>query len=131
MPPEGAPFWEPWLGLPHEIGADPREGRAACCLVIAQVVLQRAGLPFPPIDPLLEAVRRGDWIELQKTFYSHCTALDAPEINALCLIRNGPQGLGIGTVVASNTLITLHHHKGVITLPANRLRLLKFYKLRE
>lgn len=130
MPTEEPPFWQPWLGLPHEIGADPREGRAGCCLVIAQIVLTRAGLPFPPIDPLLDAVARADWVQLQKTFYSHCTPLDTPEVNALCLLRNGPQGLGIGTVIAPNTLITLHHRKGVITLPANRLPLVKFYKLR-
>lgn len=131
MPPEAGRFWEPWLGLPHEIGADPRDGQAACCLVTCKAVLERAGLAFPPIEPLLVMARQGDWINLQKTFYAHSVPIETPEVNAFCLLRNGVHGLGMGTVVASNILITLHHRRGVITLPASRLGLLRFYKLRQ
>jgi hypothetical protein len=123
--------WSDWLGLPHRIGADPREGKAACCLVIARIVLQDAGLATPPIDQMIEQAQAGDWIPLQRQFYSFCEATTAPELHSITLLRNGAAGLGVGTIVAPNTLLTLHHRRGVIALPVNRLRLLKFYRVKQ
>lgn len=123
--------WTSWLGLPHAIGADPREGRAACCLVIAKIVLEDAGLVVPPIDQMIGEARGENWIALQQQFYNYCEEIIAPEINSITLLRNGTAGLGVGTVVAPNTLLTLHHRRGVIALPINRLRLLKFYRVRQ
>lgn len=131
MPADVTPYWEPWLGLPHEIGADPRDGKAACCLVIAQIVLTNANYSFPPLSKLLRLVKDQDWIGLQQTFYDCCNPVKTAEVHAISLIRNKNRGLGLATVVAPNTLITIHHHKGVITLPVDRLHFLRFYKVKE
>lgn len=124
-------YWNAWIGLPHEIGADPREGRAACCLVIAQIVLQNAGYEVPPLDQMLQSARNRDWENLQSTFSELCAPVPEPRIPSITLVNNGMNGLGVVTVVAPNTLLSINHKRGVITLPLNRLRLLQFYVLKQ
>lgn len=122
--------WASWRGLPHEIGADPREGRAACCLVIAVLALEAGGLKTPPLGDMVEAARNSDWPALEDVFREHCIQIPGPAIPSITLLRN-TNGLGIGTVIAPNTLITLDHKRGVITLPINRLRCLQFYTVKQ
>ncbi len=122
--------WASWRGLPHEIGADPRDGRAACCLVIAVLTLEAHGLKPPPLEPLVEAARSSDWYALEEVFREHCVQIPEPVVPSITLLRNS-WGLGIGTVIAPNTLMTLDHKRGVITLPINRLRCLQFYTIKQ
>lgn len=123
--------WRSWLGLPHEIGADPRDGQAACCLVIARLVLEDASYEVPEIDDMISQARSGQWLPLVNKFYELCEPVPTPEPNSITLLRNGVNGLGIGTVVEPNIMLTLHHKRGVIALPINRLRLLKFYRIKQ
>lgn len=125
------PIWSEWLGLPHAIGADPREGRAACCLVICKVVLDAAGYQTPSIDHWLELAKQGEWIHLQLAFDKHCYPVPEPQLHAMALIRNGSHGLGLGIVVEDSRLLLPHHRKGVITLPTQKLRLLQYRMLRQ
>lgn len=131
MPADATPLdWSSWRGMPHEIGADPRDGRAACCLVIAVLVLESHGVKAPPLAPLVAAARDADWDALEDVFRTHCVPVPEPEVPSITLLRNS-SGLGIGTVIAPNTLLTLDHKRGVITLPINRLRFLQFYTVKQ
>lgn len=125
------PIWTDWLGLPHEIGADPRHGRAACCLVMAKVLLDQAGLQTPEIDDWLKLARNRNWVQLQLAFDQHCEPVIEPAVNTLTLMRNGVHGLGIGTVVSPELLILPHHRHGVITFPLHRLRFMQYRRLRQ
>jgi hypothetical protein len=123
--------WRQWLGLPHEIGADPREGRAACCLVITTLLLTEAGLQPPDPGPWIEMARRGDYASIQLEVERYFEPIENPELLSFALIRNGIHGLGVGIVVEPNTLLLVHHKKGVIALPIDRLRLLQYNRLRQ
>jgi hypothetical protein len=122
--------WASWRGLPHEIGADPREGRAACCLVIAVLTLHAYDVATPPLEPMLDAARNADWTALEEVFREHCNPISEAAVPSITLLRN-VNGLGVGTVIAPNTLITLDHKRGVITLPINRLRCIQFYTVKQ
>lgn len=123
--------WRDWLGLPHEIGADPREGRAACCLVMASIILSEAGLVVPPVDEWVELARAGDYAAIQVAVEKYFDPIGSPEVNSFTLFRNGVEGLGVGIVVETNVLLLVHHKRGVITLPIDRLRLMQFNRLRQ
>ena len=122
--------WRPWLGLPHVIGADPAEGRGACCLLMAQALYRAAGRPFPDPDPLLEHARRGMWGLLQLEFEKRCEPLPAPEPLALVLLRNPREGLGLGIHVGTHLLMP-HHRRGVVAVPVELLKPLSYCRLRE
>lgn len=123
--------WLKWIGLPHEIGADPRQGKAACCLVIARVLHQNAGRYFPPIEEeLLALVTDKAWSKLTKKFAEYTVPLEAPEDWALTLVRNGPHGLGVGTVVPGEYLLLPHHRRGVTAIPMSMLRPMTFHRVR-
>lgn len=125
------PIWKSWLGLPHVIGADPREGQGACCLVICKVLIEAAGNQAPSIEHWLELARQEHWIELQLAFDEHCAPVSTPRLHAMTLIRNGSNGLGLGIVVEGEMLLLPHHSKGVIVLPTQKLRLLQYRTLRQ
>lgn len=131
MPADATPLdWSVWRGLPHEIGADPRDGLAACCLVIAVLVLESHGVKAPPVAPLVAAAKRADWDALEDVFLTHCVPISEPVVPSITLLRNS-FGLGIGSVIAPNTLLTVDHKRGVITLPINRLRFLQYHVIKH
>lgn len=124
-------IWLDWVGLPHEVGADPRAGKGACCLVMARLLLTEAGRYFPPIeDKLLALVRQSAWQSLTKKFAEYTEPLSDPEPWALTLIKNGPHGLGVGTVVPDGYLLLPHHRRGVTAVPMSVLRPLTFHRVR-
>jgi hypothetical protein len=123
--------WRPWLGLPHEIGADPRDGKAACCLVMATVLLAEAGLHPPDPAPWISFARRGDFTSIQLEVEKYFEPVPFPELLSFTLLRNGIHGLGVGIVVEPNTLLLVHHRKGVIAMPINQLRLLQYNRLKQ
>lgn len=124
-------IWADWIGLPHELGADPRQGKGACCLLICQILLTRAGYVFPDCSPLLEQAKNRNWAALQLTFDKYTYPIQSAEINGLTLIRNGLHGLGLGIVVEENRLLFPHHKRGVIAAPIDQLRTLQYRKLRQ
>jgi hypothetical protein len=116
--------WQPWLGLPHIIGADPAEGRGACCLRMAAALYRAAGRPFPDPDPFLELARRGQWGVLQIRFEKLSEPVE-PGPLALTLLRNPREGLGIGIHVGTHLLMP-HHRRGVVAVPVELLKPLAY-----
>lgn len=110
-------IYHPWLGLPHRIGADPRDGEAACCLVMAKILLDDAGYTVPPIDHWISLAKNGDWDPLRDAFYRHTEELPQAEPYALTLLDDPEDGLGVGTVIPGRLLLVPLHHRGVTTLP--------------
>jgi hypothetical protein len=53
-------FWRKWSGLPWGLGADPRDGRAACCFRTAQATREELGLPWPEAGALIRFDRGDD-----------------------------------------------------------------------
>lgn len=124
-------LWNRWIGLPHELGADPRQGKAACCLVIARILLKEAGQQTPSIDGMLQMAREGDWAGLQRLYDSLTEPLADPEELSLSLVKNGQENLGIGVVVDRDYLLLPHHRKGVIAFPIKLLKPLEYRKLKK
>ena len=122
--------WHTWIGLPHELGAEPRLGKGACCLRMAELLHQAAGTPFPDITPLLEQARNQDWGRLQQTFHTLCEVVPEPKPLTMTLVNNGKAGLGIGNIVDDNYMLLPHHKRGVLAIPISILRPMKFYKLK-
>ena len=123
--------WSDWVGLPHEVGADPLQGKSACCLQIAKILLSQEGLSTPPIEPLLERARFRDWPGLTAAFNSLSEPLEGPEPLALTLITNGRFGLGLGVVVENGRLLVPHHRKGVVAIPLDLLKPLVYRRLKR
>jgi len=90
--------WHAWIGLPHEFGADPRQGKAADCLVMV-----------------------AEWDVLKLIWNQITETLDGPEPYAVCLFENGAAGLGVGIVVDDGVLI-VHHKRGVRWVPLKAIR---------
>jgi hypothetical protein len=111
------PIYHAWLGLPHEIGADPRNGQGACCLVMAKILLEDAGRSAPPIEDWIVMAKASDWGPLRDAFYRHTEELSKPEPFALTLLENGSDGLGLGTVIPNSLLLVPLHKRGVTTIP--------------
>jgi hypothetical protein len=122
--------WRGWIGLPHVIGADPRDGEAACCLVMASVVLASGGIELPMgLDHWLSLAREGSREALELGFQLFTSPLQEPEQYALTLMENGEAGLGLGVVVEPSWLLTCHHSRGVIALPLRALKAAQFRKI--
>jgi hypothetical protein len=111
------PIYHSWLGLPHEVGADPRNGKAACCLVMARILLEEAGQEPPPIEAWIDMARRGQWEPLRDAFHRHTEELAKPEPWALTLLDDPAIGLGLGTVIPGRMLLVPLHEKGVSAIP--------------
>lgn len=114
--------WRSYIGLPHLFEADPSDGKGADCLILSMGILDDLGLPHPAIDPhWFDLARRGCWGELE-TIWRHLTEpVDTPEDGAVTLFKNGPSGLGVGTVIDKGLLL-VHHRRGVSWIPLNVLR---------
>ena len=111
-----------WIGLPHEFGANPEDGRGADCLVMAHRVLTLAGIECPPIrDEWLNLARKQRWEELQYCWDECMESIDSPEPYALCMSRNVETGFSIGVVVDGGVLF-VHHRKGVAWVPLSLVR---------
>lgn len=106
--------WRDWLGLPHVIGADPRDGQGACCLVMAAVLHEQAGTPFRPglVADLLTLVRAKAWDSLRQQFNARTEADLDPRPLSMTLIQNS-KTLGIGIMVEDTVLLVPHHLRGV------------------
>ena len=122
--------WKRWIGLPHEFGADPEDGVACDCLLMVWRVLDDAGVSHPDFNAnWLEMARQKRWSELEALWRDGTIELEAAEPHAVTLIRNGPNGLGVGIVVDDGLLI-VHHKRGVRWVPLDYMPRLRFYKFR-
>lgn len=126
------PIYHSWLGLPHVIGADPRDGEGACCLVMAKLLLEDAGFKMPPIDAWIEMAKKGAWDPLRDAFYRNTTPVEYPIVWSLTLLDNPEGGLGLGTVIPHRMLLAPIHDRGVTALPLFSLPSdLEFHKVIE
>lgn len=128
------PIWLKWIGLPHQIGADPNDGQAACCLRMTVQVLRSAGKQPPEdavIDRWIALAKEGQWPLLKAAFLQHCIPTQERELWSVVLITNGPrEALGLGIVIPDDLLLFPHHRQGVVTAPLRLLRPLTHYTLR-
>lgn len=124
------PAWRRFIGLPHVLAADPYQGEAADCMLVACAVVAEAGRPSPAIDPKwFELARAGEWATLQSIWAEITEPLDGPEPYAVALIDNGPTGLGVAVVVDDGLLIT-HHRRGVTWVPLGALKPLSYARFK-
>ena len=122
--------WRKWIGLPHEFGADPKQGKAADCLLMVWHILDDAGIDHPEFNAYwLDIARQGDWPALEALWRDGTTELDQPKEYAVTLFHNGPNGLGVGIVV-DRGLLLVHHRRGVRWVPLSYMPELRFYAFR-
>jgi hypothetical protein len=114
-------FWEPWIGLPHEFGADPRDGVAACCLVTAQATSENLGLPFPSslVPDLLAMASSGQTEALEAEYLARTEGVVRPVAGDLLLLRTGQPDhpLGIGVLVSDRIMLGQIVGRGLTPLP--------------
>lgn len=127
--------WKRWIGLPHEIGADPRLGKAACCLRITQIILSDAGYRFPfELNELYRLAKEKDIDAIARAFDSSTVSISAPEAYCMTLFTDERLGIGIGIVVPDEIggrlfLLVPHHRRGVMPVPVDILSSLKFARI--
>jgi hypothetical protein len=123
-----------YLGLKHGFGADPREGKAADCLLLCFALLEEGGAFAPKLDPSwIEMARAGLWGSLETIWNRMTVAVDGPEPFAVTLHRNKSRPdhprLGVSTLIetgGSLGIVMIHARKGVIWLPLTTPGLPKF-----
>ena len=114
-----------YLGLKHEFGADPREGKAADCLLLCFALLDEAGIYRPELDPRwMDMATAGLWSSLETAWNHHTSPVNAVEAGCVALHWNRPNSkhprLGISTVVEDSGnlgVVMIHARKGVVWLP--------------
>lgn len=125
-------FWSEWVGLPWELGADPRHGRAACCFRTAQAVREGLGLAWPAdrMAKWYSAARRGDWQALRVSWLELTEPIQKAETGALARFDNDSGGFGVGVLPNERTLIVVRHHGRLIAGPTSAFRNLNLYRLK-
>lgn len=125
-------FWQPWIGLPWVWGADPREGRGACCFRTAQAAREELGLPWPADrmgDWYVRASRR-DWMGLRADWEGATTELAGPIAGALVRFDNADGSFGVGVLVEPEIVVTVRHQGRLIVAPRRAIGSMKLYQLR-
>lgn len=123
-----------YLGLKHEFGADPKEGRAADCLLLCFALLRDEGVFTPDFDPeWIRMAEAGLWGSLENVWNRLTEPLDGPEKFAVSLYKNKPKlnhpRLGVSTLIEveeSLGIVMIHARKGVVWLPLSTPGLPKF-----
>ena len=119
--------WHSWLGLPHRLGADPREGQACCCLKMAHIMMDDLGLNPPEIEPHWEELARQRlWVDLYEEFQLVTREAVVEQLWALVPILT-PKSFGIGVVVPDKLLLVAHHRLGLTTVPLSKLHSPSYY----
>lgn len=119
--------WLEWIGLPHRPGADPTEGEAACCLVMAQRLLHLAGEEEFRITPeWYDWFAAGDWDRIEHEFRSLTYPCPAGRW-ALVPFWGPPFGLGV--VLPDQLILIPHHTRGVIAAPFRAFSDLTFHRV--
>lgn len=124
-------FWRDWVGLPWELGADPRSGKAACCFMTAQAAREALGMPWPAdrMADWYQAARRGAWGLLREDWAEMTEPISTPEPGALIRFDNADDSFGVGILPDDHTLITVRHLGRLIVGPLSACGKLKLYRL--
>jgi hypothetical protein len=114
-----------FLGLKHEFGADPKDGKAADCLLLCFTLLDEAGIYRPEFKPeWMKMAEAGLWQSLETAWNNLTSPVNAVKAGCVALhwnrpTRNHPR-LGISTVVEDSGnlgVVMIHARKGVVWLP--------------
>jgi hypothetical protein len=109
--------WRSYIGLPHEIAADPRIGAAADCLLLAFVVQDELGIAHPePDERWFDLARAERWTELSALFFRHAVEQKEPADGMVTLLVGPQRKLGVAVRVDGGSL-TVNERKGVIFIP--------------
>lgn len=125
-------FWRDWVGLPWELGADPRQGRAACCFTTAQAVREGLGMPWPAhlMAEWYHMARAGHWEGLRLDWEAMTERIEKPEPGALIRFDNVDYTFGVGVLPDARTFITVRHHGRLVAGPVSACGKLNLYRLR-
>jgi hypothetical protein len=124
-------IWDDWIGLPHQTGADPRQKKAACCLVMAKILHESESLKFPAIDGMIFAAKNSHWDLLLCTFLANVTKIVTPTKMSLVLIESWPHGIGIGTVLPTGKVLIPVHGRGVSEIPVRCFNRSPFFLINQ
>lgn len=109
--------WRDFIGLPHEIGADPRIGAAADCLLLAFAVQDELGIRHPePDERWFEMARNDDWTQLSALFFRWARQQKEPKDGDITLLVGPKRHLGLAVRINDGSL-TVNERKGVIWIP--------------
>jgi hypothetical protein len=124
-------FWRGWVGLPWALGADPRDGRAACCFRTAQATREELGMPWPAdrMEHWYSDAQAGAWQGLRWDWVDMTVPIEQPEPGALIRFDNSDDSFGVGVLADAQTLLTVRHHGRLIVGPLSALGRLKLYRL--
>ena len=125
-------FWRKWSGLPWGLGADPRQGRAACCFRTAQATREELGLPWPAelMKGWYAAAHSGAWDDLRRDWHGLTEPIEKPEAGALIRFDRGDDSFGVGVLPDERTLITVRHYGRLIVGPLAACSKMNLYRLR-
>lgn len=125
-------FWSRWVGLPWVLGADPRDGRAACCFRTAQATREEMGLPWPAdrMERWYSDASQGVWEGLMWDWLDLAEPIEKPEPGGLIRFDNPDGTFGVGVLPDDQTLITVRHHGRLIAGPLSACGRLKLFRLK-
>ena len=120
--------WQEWIGLPHRVGADPRDGQAACCLRMVYAIYEEVGLPIPAFDSSwIRMAREKRWADLYEEFESVTYEIGDKELWALVPLI-ATDSFGIGVIVQDDMVLVPHHRRGVAAIPPAAMPPLTFHR---
>lgn len=126
-------FWLDWVGLPWRLGADPRDGKGACCFRTAQAAREALLLPWPADEMArwYELAQAGAW-ELLREDWKTMTYMEEGPTRAGQLVKfdRDDGGFGLGVMASETALITVPEHRRLIVLPAKMVSARPRYELR-
>jgi hypothetical protein len=110
--------WRDYIGLPHEIGADPRDGIAADCLLLVFAVQDELGIPHPEPDERWFEAARNDQIQmLCDEFFDGTEVVDEVSDGCFTLLTVGLQKIGFAIRIEGGALTVNEKRGGVIWIP--------------
>lgn len=125
-------FYRRWVGLPWAWGADPRDGRAACCFKTAQAAREELGLRWPAdrMDGWYEKARQGLWCALRDEWDEFTEPAYCPVAGALLRFDSRDGTFGLGVMAQDEIVITVRHHGRLLVAPRRALSPINLYQLK-
>ena len=125
-------FYRRWVGLPWAWGADPRDGKAACCFKTAQAAREELGLSWPKdqMDDWYRMARQGAWAVLRDDWDEFTERIDDAVAGALLRFDNPDGTFGLGVLAADEIVITVRHQGRLLVAPRRALHPIQIYQLK-
>ena len=127
------PFWASWVGLPWQWGADPRQGKAACCFRSTQAVREMLHLPWPG-DRMADWYRiagAGGWALLRQEWSQLTVETNKPQAGTLLRLDNEDMSFGVGALVRPDAALIVRHSGRLHVLPPKHWSSMKLYEVRQ